>query len=80
MLAGIGLRHQHLDIAPDQLPGGIAEEPFGRVVDGADRAVPVDDDNRIDRGVDDCAIKGVCETPAILRSSTRCCRTQLSDP
>jgi hypothetical protein len=66
MLACIGLRHQCVDIAPDELPGGIAEEPFGCGVDRADRAVPVDDHNGIDRGVDDCAIKGVCETPAIL--------------
>ena len=43
MLARIGLRHQHFDVAPDQFLRGIAEEPFGRVVDRADCAVPVDD-------------------------------------
>ena len=67
MLARVGLRHQHLDVASDKLFRGIAEQPLGRVVNRADRTVPVDDHDGVDRGVDDRAIKGVGETPAISR-------------
>ena len=50
----------------DRRGGGIAEEPFGRVVDRADCTTPVDHHNGIDRGIDDGTIQGVGETPAIL--------------
>ena len=56
MLARVGLRHQDLDVASDEFGGGITEEPFGRVVDRADRTIPVDHHNGIDRGIDDRAI------------------------
>ena len=79
MLAGIWFRHQHLDIASDEFGGGIAEDPFGRVVDRADSAIPVDDDNSIDRCGDDRAIKGVGETP-VFALQTRRRRTQVPDP
>jgi hypothetical protein len=79
VLGGIGFRHQDLDVAPDELGGDIAKEPFGRVVDRADSAISVDDDNSIDRCGDDRAIKGVAETP-VLALQTRRCRTQVPDP
>ena len=80
MLARIGFGHQHFDIAPDQLLRGIAEDPLGRMVNRADRAVPVDDHDPVDRGVDDRAIEGVGEAVAVLAVEARLCRTQLPDP
>jgi hypothetical protein len=80
VLAGIGLRHQDLDVSSDEFGRGIAEEPLGRVVDRADCPVPVDNNDSIDRGVDDRTIQGIGEAPAILALQARFCRTQLPDP
>ena len=57
-----------------------AEELLSCLIDRADRAVPVDNDDSIDRGVDDRAIEGVGETAAIPALQARYCRTQLPDP
>jgi hypothetical protein len=80
VLAGIGLRHQDLDVSSDEFGRGIAEEPLGRVVDRADCPVPVDNNDSIDRGVDDRTIQGIGEAAAILALQARFCRTQLPDP
>jgi hypothetical protein len=80
MLACVGLRHQQFDVASDQLFRGIAEESLCRLIDRADRAIPVDNDDSIDRSIDDRAIEGVGKTPGILALQARCCRTQLPDP
>src|SRR5207248_641094 len=54
VLAGIGLGHQDLDVAPDELIGRIAEQPLGRAVDRADRAaIAVDDHDGVDRCIND---------------------------
>jgi len=57
-----------------------AEEPLSRLIDRADRTVPVDNDDSIDRGIDDRAIQGVGKTPTMFALRARCCRTQLADP
>jgi len=80
MLARIGLGHQHFDIASDQLLRGIAEKPLRRMVNRADRAVPIDDHDPVDRGVDNRAIEGVGEAVAVLAVGARLCQTQLPDP
>jgi len=55
VLAGIGFRHQHPDVAPGEFRGAIAENPLGRRVDRADPAIAVDDDDRVERRPDDRA-------------------------
>ena len=52
MFAGMGLRHQHLDVLPGNLRGGVAEHLLGRLVDGQDQAFAVDDDDAVERGVE----------------------------
>src|SRR6516162_526760 len=80
MLACVGLRHQQFDVASDQLFRHIAEEPLSRLIDRPDRAVPVDYDDSIDRGIDDRAVERVGETFATLVLQPRRRRTQLPDP
>ena len=80
MLAGVRFRHQHPDVAPDELRGAIAEDPLGRRVDRPDPAVAVDDDDRVERRLDDGAEQRVAVlgragatvvTGASLRSNGR---------
>ncbi len=47
------LRHEHVDVAPDQFLGGIAEHRGRRRIDRLDDPVLVDGDDRIDHSVDD---------------------------
>ncbi|MGC2201394.1 MAG: hypothetical protein WA633_14780 [Stellaceae bacterium] len=62
---------------PDEFGGVVAEEPFGRIIDRADGAIPVDDDNCIDPGINDRAIQGVGQNPTVLALEALCCRTQV---
>jgi hypothetical protein len=59
VLARIGFGHQYFDVPPNELVGDITEQPLGRVADRADRTGPVDDDNGVDRGSNDRAVKGI---------------------
>ena len=52
----------------------------GLVIIVANCAIAVDDHNGIDRGVDDRAVQGIGEAPAMLALQARICRTQLPDP
>ena len=49
----IGRRHQHADVAADHLGGGISEQPLGAAVEGLNCACAVDDDDAVDRRIDD---------------------------
>ena len=80
MLVRVGLRHQDLDVASDQLAGRIAEEPLGRLVDRADRAVAVDDHNGVGGGIDDRTIRESPSPPLCSRCRLADASTQLSDP
>src|SRR5262245_63610064 len=42
-------RHEHVDVLADHLFGGIAENPFGRGVDGLDDAAVADANDQIGR-------------------------------
>ena len=80
MFAGVGLGHQSLHVAPNELARGIAEQPLGRAVDRADRAPPIDHDDAIDGGINDRAIKRVGETRRNSSLRVRRCRIQIPDP
>jgi hypothetical protein len=80
VLAGVGLGHQSLHVAPNELARGIAEQPLGRAINRADRAPPVDRDDAIDGGINDRAIERVGETWTICSPRGRRCRVQIKDP
>ena len=44
----IGLRHQHLHVLADCLRGRVAEEPFGRGIEGFHQTVLVNRDDAVD--------------------------------
>ena len=48
--------NQHGQVLAEQLPGGVAEDSFGRRVREPDPAAPVDRDDRVGGGLDDVAI------------------------
>jgi hypothetical protein len=48
MLAGIGLRHQHLDIATGELRCGVPENLFGRFIERQDQTMSIDSDNTVE--------------------------------
>jgi len=50
VLAVVRLRHQHLDVAADDLLGGIAEQAFRRRIEAEDRAALVDGDQPVEDG------------------------------
>jgi hypothetical protein len=52
MLAGIGLRHQHVNVAAGELCHGVAEQLLGRLVGRHDQAFSVDDDNAVERSIE----------------------------
>jgi hypothetical protein len=54
MFAVIRRRHQHVDIATDRFGRWISEQPFGTAIEGLNRAGRVDDDDAVDRRVNDC--------------------------
>ena len=49
------LRHQHADVLPEHLGFAVAEHPLGGGVERLDAAARIDDDDAVDRGVDDRA-------------------------
>ena len=53
VLAAVGLRHQHVDVAADQLVSGISEHFLGRGIDGLDVAAGIDGDDGRDRRLED---------------------------
>ena len=53
VLLVIGRRHQHADIAADDLVCGIAEQPLGAGVERLDAAAGVDHDDAVDGRIDD---------------------------
>ena len=46
-------RHEHVDVPTDDFGLGIAEQPLGPAVERFDSSLRVDDDDAIDRGIDD---------------------------
>ena len=46
-------RHQHVDVAADRLGRGIPEQPFGAAIEGLNRTFAVDDDDAVNRRIDD---------------------------
>ena len=48
----IAARHQHRDVAADDVGRGVAEQDFSAGVERFDASVRIDDDDRIDRGVE----------------------------
>ena len=55
MVLAMGRGHEHLDIAPDHLAGGIAEQLFRRRAEGLDDSTLIDRDDRVGRGFQDGA-------------------------
>ncbi len=55
VLLGVRRRHQHVDVATDDLVGPVAEEALARGVEQLDRAALVDDDDAVDTRGDDRA-------------------------
>ena len=55
MVLAMGRGHEHLDVAPDHLAGGVAEQLFRRGAEGLDDAALVDRDDRVGRGFEDGA-------------------------
>ena len=53
VLLAVRQGHEHGDVATENFSRGIAENPLGGGVEGEHRALDVDRDDRIDRGVDD---------------------------
>ena len=52
MLRAIRLAHEHRNVPADNVASAIAEHPLGGLVEGGDRAAVVDDDDRVDGGVE----------------------------
>jgi len=48
-------RHEHIDVVPDDLTGGIPEQTFRRWIERLDQAVVVDGDDSFHRALDDRA-------------------------
>ena len=53
VLLAIRGRHQHVDVVAEDLVRGIAEEAFGRRVEGLDASMGVDDQDGVDGRIDD---------------------------
>ena len=51
VLGAIGRGHQHGDVLPDHLGGGVPEDALGRQAELLDAAAMVDDDDGVDRGI-----------------------------
>ena len=49
----IGRRHEHVDVPTDDFGAGIAEQPLGPAIERFDASLRVDDDDAVDRRVDD---------------------------
>src|SRR5262249_18354943 len=55
MLVTVRVRHQHIDVAADDLTLGIAELPLGGLAERPDQPLLIDDDNRVGDRLDDRA-------------------------
>ena len=53
VLLVIRRRHQHVDVLADDVALGVPEQPLGRRIERFDAAVRVDDDDAVDRRLDD---------------------------
>ena len=53
VLGAVGLRHEDLDVLPDELRGAVPEQPFGRRIDRLDQAAVIDGDDGRDRQLQD---------------------------
>ena len=51
MVLAMGRGHEHLDIAPDHLAGGVIEQPFRRLAEGLDDFTLIDRDDRVGGGL-----------------------------
>ena len=55
VLVVVGRRHQHVDVAADDLGARISEQPFGSGIERLDVPALIDDDDPVDRRIDDRA-------------------------
>jgi hypothetical protein len=78
VLAGVGLRHQRADVAPDDLLGRVAEHLLRGAAEFLDDAGVVDDDDGVDRGVEDGPVLQSLAGPDVARGGASCCLVVLA--